>query len=47
MKPYTNLMVKRIAVAVASILMIGTMLSGCKTGEQLLYPDANTQQNSR
>ena len=32
-------MVKRIAAAIASVLMIGAMVSGCKTGEDLVLPN--------
>jgi len=40
----TRAMVTRIA-AVLAVLSI--VLTGCKTGEQLLYPDATVQQNPR
>lgn len=32
-------MVKRIAAAIASVLMIGAMVTGCKTGEDLVLPN--------
>ena len=38
-------MVTRFAAVIASILMIATMTAGCKTGEDLVFPNQGMQQN--
>jgi hypothetical protein len=43
----TRAMVRRTAAVIASILMIATMVAGCKTGADLVLPNQGTQQNPR